>query len=423
MRVLTLVIAYLLQVSSICALEISVNQNTISPLGHRIWVRLAGPIEPGDGVKFFAILQSLQISSTTQVSFELDSPGGSVIEAMTIGRHIASLPHGVTTTVGGDGIGRPGECASACLLAFLGGHYRFLEAGSRIGVHQFYFTGDEIETTEAASLSQSLSAEIVSFLTEMRADPNFFQIMANVPSENMFFVPEEILVQHRVINGEIFDEREEYKNSGGNFYLLRWQQSRNGENKMAIGCNNGTPVFIAFLQPPEVYSNDLFLMQIDGDLFEPEHWEVVFEGRWVEVLFRPSSEQMQRIAMSRSFGAIMMPPSRSIFFGFDQVVRDTKLYDTITNCRPAQSPRVEPLQPNTPGQLPQMRVFLDSDFRGGDLLPNGLRGVTFEACMNYCLSHEDCRAVTWVEASGWCWPKHTLSQPKRAPGLRSAIRN
>ena len=62
----------------------------------------------------------------------LTSDGGLVAEGLALGRLIAE--RGLDTYV-------PDACASACTLAFVRGHARYLGAGGRLGFHAPYETG------------------------------------------------------------------------------------------------------------------------------------------------------------------------------------------------------------------------------------------------------------------------------------------
>jgi hypothetical protein len=88
----------------------------------RLTVHASGPIEKGDAAQFAALPKF--------DTLELDSPGGSVGEALTM----AAIMHargGIRTVV------KPGSsCASACAMAlFVSGETRIVYMGGRIGIH------------------------------------------------------------------------------------------------------------------------------------------------------------------------------------------------------------------------------------------------------------------------------------------------
>lgn len=96
------------------------------------------------------------------VSF--NSGGGSVLNAMALGRRIRAL--GLDTVQI-----RQLECASACSLAFMGGVNRGAAPGS-IGVHRSSFDpSTDISRDDAVASVQALTGEIISYLTEMGVSP------------------------------------------------------------------------------------------------------------------------------------------------------------------------------------------------------------------------------------------------------------
>ena len=108
----------------------------------------------------------------------LNSPGGSVADAIKLGRVIRE--HKLNTRVGGlagftmantaDGI-----CASACTLAFLGGIERSLQFNAIYAVHRFY-RGDRGAGTGDMDVAQLLAAEIQGYMREMEVDARLLEL-------------------------------------------------------------------------------------------------------------------------------------------------------------------------------------------------------------------------------------------------------
>jgi len=91
----------------------------------------------------------------------LDSSGGSVLDAIKLGRHWRDL--GVTTTVGIVNLVRNGAgvraeiypeayCESMCVFLLLSGKTRHVQAGAHVRVHQIWM-GDRAEDATAANYS------------------------------------------------------------------------------------------------------------------------------------------------------------------------------------------------------------------------------------------------------------------------------
>ena len=107
-----------------------------------------------------------------------DSMGGSVLEALALGRAIrqARLDTyvGGTYKAPGDGftaanLESMGECYSACVYAFAGGMHRFFDAtGGVMGIHQFEFVGNRTgDQTANEGTAQFLMTAIGVYLDEM----------------------------------------------------------------------------------------------------------------------------------------------------------------------------------------------------------------------------------------------------------------
>lgn len=173
---------------------------------------MSGPIKNGDTEKFRAAIAPYLDREIHDVVINLDSPGGNLIEGMRLGREISKLPFVSRASVGvegGDSI-----CASACVHVYIGADYRFLGKDARIGVHQFS-SSQSMDVSDALILSQTLSAEIVAYIREMRADPEFFSLMVSAHPEEIYWVPPNILEDLRVVTNSIYSETAEYRNVSG----------------------------------------------------------------------------------------------------------------------------------------------------------------------------------------------------------------
>jgi len=70
----------------------------------------------------------------------------------------------------------PGECASACTLAFMGGINRTVGYGSNYAVHQFE-TESQTPDPNLQAQTEAISAEIVTYLSQMGISPDYMQYM------------------------------------------------------------------------------------------------------------------------------------------------------------------------------------------------------------------------------------------------------
>ena len=146
----------------------------------------------------------------------LNSPGGDLQEALTIGRLIreAGKLTGIGSLEGVDtweGTDRPmdfpenGKCESACAYAFMGGKERTLGSG-KLGLHRFYSTERGLTSDEA----QFLSGLLVEYMVEMGVDARLFLAASKEGAAGMYYVSEAESLDYAIITpygyGDIFLE-------------------------------------------------------------------------------------------------------------------------------------------------------------------------------------------------------------------------
>lgn len=128
----------------------------------------------------------------------LDSPGGSVNDALEMGKLIRES--GFTTSVADGAL-----CASSCPLIFAGGTTRLATAKSAIGVHQIY------AVVEAASLpvglqaagaamsdAQKTTATITRYLTESGVDPALWLHALETPPNRLYYLDAAELTKYKL---------------------------------------------------------------------------------------------------------------------------------------------------------------------------------------------------------------------------------
>ncbi len=147
-----------------------------------------GTITPGSADRLAAELEKRGSYVTAVV---LDSPGGSVTDAIAMARAIRAL--GVDTRVEAGG-----RCASSCPLVFAGGEERIAAATAVIGVHQV-FTLESADTVVGHSLSdgmaaaQRVTADCQRLLSDMGVDLRVWIHAMDTPPDRIFyFTPDEL---------------------------------------------------------------------------------------------------------------------------------------------------------------------------------------------------------------------------------------
>lgn len=125
----------------------------------RTWISAAGLITENTAIDFDAFAKDNNVRGATLV---LDSPGGSVLAALALGRAIRRLD--MTTTVGkiivlpsNDNEARAklspdATCESMCAFLLLGGTHRYVPPEARVLVHMIWL-GDKSTRAKEASYS------------------------------------------------------------------------------------------------------------------------------------------------------------------------------------------------------------------------------------------------------------------------------
>ena len=153
-------------------------------------VTLRGAIAIGDGER---VAGALREDAPDLV--RLVSPGGSVGDALQIGRAIRAV--GADTVVPA---GAP--CLSACPYVLASGVERAAEEDAQVGVHQHYFGESSVlPAFMAVEDVQRGQAEVMAYLQEMGIDPLVMgHAMATPPDEIYVLLPEE-LGRYRLVTG------------------------------------------------------------------------------------------------------------------------------------------------------------------------------------------------------------------------------
>src|SRR5690606_28530693 len=124
----------------------------------------------------------------------LDSPGGSVMDALAIGRLVHEK--GLATRVAAGSL-----CASSCPIVFASGTERIACPDAAIGVHQIFaatLSGDPQNALRMAGtamrFAQSVTAEIINHLTMTGIDPALWLHALETPPDRLYyFNPEEMM--------------------------------------------------------------------------------------------------------------------------------------------------------------------------------------------------------------------------------------
>ncbi|WRQ46543.1 DNA/RNA helicase domain-containing protein [Rhodobacterales bacterium FZCC0083] len=147
-------------------------------------IRLTGDIVSGDYDEFLSLTQIIKQKNAIFHSLFLESNGGSVAEALQIGRYVRA--NGIWTRPWEDG--QSYDCKSACALIYLGGVVR---STGNVGVHRSYFKKNGSNQSDKLSFSSMASAldenhkQVVSYLREIRVDEDVIAAFLQTSSQSM----------------------------------------------------------------------------------------------------------------------------------------------------------------------------------------------------------------------------------------------
>lgn len=139
-------------------------------------ITMSGQIAPGDADRFVTWLDQNR-PDASKVS--LDSSGGSVADALAIGRTIRSS--GFATEVGDGSV-----CLSACPYMLAGGVTRLAADGAVVGVHQHFFGKNTLLPAFMAVRDvQRAQASVMDYLDEMGVDLRLMSYALRTPPEEI----------------------------------------------------------------------------------------------------------------------------------------------------------------------------------------------------------------------------------------------
>lgn len=154
-------------------------------------LRLRGAVAPGDGDRIVAELREIRPSMVL-----LNSPGGSVGDALAIGQTLRGLE--VETRLDDDAV-----CFSACPYMFVGGVARSVSDTARLGVHQHSFGESTIlPAFLAVEDIQRGQAGVLNHLDEMGIDLRIMGPAMATPAEEIYILTEDELLDWNVVTSD-----------------------------------------------------------------------------------------------------------------------------------------------------------------------------------------------------------------------------
>lgn len=148
-------------------------------------LKLTGTIDIGSGDRFATEIAAHGEYADT---VDLDSPGGSVMDALQIGALIHAK--GLATTVSTGAL-----CASSCPLVLAGGKTRMVAEKASVGVHQIYaaaIAADPTSLAQAAGVAMSeaqrKTGDILTYLASTGVDPALWTHALATPPDQLYYL-------------------------------------------------------------------------------------------------------------------------------------------------------------------------------------------------------------------------------------------
>ena len=151
-----------------------------------LWLRVDDvEMTPGFAKRIIAELRRRKA-----IGLVINSPGGSVDEARTLGRYLRA--NGLRAAV-------DGYCASACVDVLAGGVERYVTATAKLGVHRSKVP----RRYSSHEGGQRYVADAFLYLREMGVDPDVAIAAAAVPNDQILLIPLSEALETRLVTGVV----------------------------------------------------------------------------------------------------------------------------------------------------------------------------------------------------------------------------
>jgi hypothetical protein len=144
-------------------------------------IYLDGPVDPGATSRLVSLILTEHI---THAVVYLNSPGGSLVTAMQLGRVLRE--HSFDTRVGARTMdptrAKAGTCHSACPFVLAGGVQRSLEQGSAIGLHR---AENRVPPPDEDAFQHAVRTQVAEYLAEMGVHAEVASLMEVIPHDRI----------------------------------------------------------------------------------------------------------------------------------------------------------------------------------------------------------------------------------------------
>lgn len=279
----------------------------------------------------------------------LNSPGGNLLGGIALGEEIRAA--NLNTHIGADAgikndvpMASTGLCASACALAFLGGHFRYADTGSGYAVHRFFFPKS---TSTEVDDSQVLSAIISNYVNKMGIDNRFMILLSSGSKENLVFPNGELMKSLNIVNNGEESASWTIEATSAGTYLKGVHNTVYGNNKIIFACETGKPVILQYIfdsrgRDEVINSEKTFNIQTSEKEIPVDQSRVIgpiIKNGHVIIMVPINLSELNYIMNSKNIGFTMQYTKESPTFdgidAFDLSSGHDKLLGYIKSCNPS----------------------------------------------------------------------------------------
>jgi hypothetical protein len=333
LRLLPIVALLVAGISSAAIADVSTRQAADG----RAEIFVSGEITPSTRDSVTTLIRTARHSGTIY----FDSIGGDLVAGMELGREIRRS--GFATDVGRrTATSRidAGKCHSVCTLSYAGGYYRYLLAGSQLGVHRFYRNSMSALDLD---VGQVMSAAVTSYIDEMGIDRELFDVMVKAGRGQMLVLSREQIQRFRMANYGFQPPTWRIEGAKGLVYLKGEQESFNGIGKILVSCTAGSRVKISALYNAGVNNRSIiagarhYTFRIN-DRFLPINQMLqapTISGEYIVASFVPDANLLSGINIASHIGFGYHGNASDTFHGFlvDKRGEDDLISSWFNHCQ------------------------------------------------------------------------------------------
>ncbi|MBK6349975.1 MAG: hypothetical protein IPF50_09225 [Proteobacteria bacterium] len=165
--------------------------------GDERWlIYLDGPVDPGATSRVVSLILTEHI---THAVVYLNSPGGSLVTAMQLGRVLRerAFDTRVGTRTTDATRATAGTCHSACPFLLAGGVRRSLETGSAVGLHR---AENREPVGDVDTFQHVVRTQVIEYLAEMGVRTEIASLMEDIPHDRIRDLTVDEALQLNLVN-------------------------------------------------------------------------------------------------------------------------------------------------------------------------------------------------------------------------------